>query len=190
MKTAKDDAHLTESYVSREEIFDGAVLHLVKDTVRLPNGAEATREFCLHVGAVCVLPLLDDGRVLMERQYRYAHGRVFFEIPAGKLNSREEDRPSAALRELEEETGAVAERLTYLGDLDPSPALTDERISMYLAEGLTFRDRHLDEDEFLDVEAVPLKELYDMVMNGQIRDAKTQIAVLKVWQLRGAKTSS
>ncbi len=182
--------HLTERYVCREEIFDGVVLHVVKDTICLPNGEQATREFCLHVGAVCVLPLLADGRVLMERQYRYAHGRVFFEIPAGKLNAREEDRPSAALRELEEETGAVAGKLTYLGDLDPSPALTDERISMYLAEDITFRDRHLDEDEFLDVEAVPLSELYRMVMDGQIRDAKTQIAVLKVWQLRQAKNLS
>ncbi len=175
--------HLKETYIRREEIFDGAVLHVVKDTVRLPNGADATREFCLHVGAVCVLPLLDDGQVLMERQYRYAHGRVFFEIPAGKLNSRTEDREAAARRELEEETGAVAGRMTYLGDLDPSPALTDEHISMYLAQDLTFRHRNLDEDEFLDVEKVPLEELYRRVMNGEICDAKTQIAVLKVWQI-------
>ncbi len=175
--------HLTETYVRREEIFDGAVLHVVKDTVLLPSGAQATREICLHVGAVCVLPLLDDGQVLMERQYRYAHGRVFFEIPAGKLNCRTEDREAAARRELEEETGAVAGKMTFLGDLDPSPALTGERISMYLAQDLTFRDRRLDKDEFLDVEKVPLAELYQQVMNGQIRDAKTQIAVLKVWQI-------
>lgn len=180
-----DLSHLTEHFVSREDVFDGAVLHLVRDTVRLPNGALATREMCLHVGAVCVLPLLSDGTVLMERQYRYAHGRVFFEIPAGKLNSREEDREAAVLRELREETGAVAGRLTYLGDLDPSPALTDERIGMYLAEDITFGERELDADEFLDVERVPLSTLYRMVMDGQIRDAKTQIAVLKVWQLRG-----
>lgn len=181
----KDYRHLTEAYVSREEIFDGAVLHVVKDTVRLPNGERATREFCLHVGAVCVLPLLSDGTVLMERQYRYAHGRVFFEIPAGKLNSKGEDREDAVRRELREETGAIAGRLTYLGDLDPSPALTDERIGMYLAEDITFAERELDADEFLDVERVPLRELYEGVMRGDIRDAKTQIAVLKVWQLRG-----
>ena len=180
-----DFSHLTEHFVSREDIFHGAVLHLVRDTVRLPNGERATREMCLHVGAVCVLPLLSDGTVLMERQYRYAHGRVFFEIPAGKLNSREEDREAAVLRELREETGAVAGRLTYLGDLDPSPALTDERIGMYLAEDITFGERELDADEFLDVERVPLSTLYRMVMDGEIRDAKTQIAVLKVWQLRG-----
>lgn len=187
---ARNFSHLTEDFVSREDIFDGVVLHLVRDTVRLPNGEHATREMCLHVGAVCVLPLLPDGTVLMERQYRYAHGRVFFEIPAGKLNSREEDREAAVLRELREETGAVATKLTYLGDLDPSPALTDERIGMYLAEGITFGERELDADEFLDVERVPLKTLYRMVMDGDIRDAKTQIAVLKVWQLRGDCTGA
>ena len=82
-------ANLEEKFLKREEIFDGAVLHVVKDTVILPNGKEATREMCLHVGAVCVIPMLSDGRVIMERQYRYPHGRVFFEIPAGKLNFTE-----------------------------------------------------------------------------------------------------
>ena len=177
--------HLREEPMARREIYDGVVLHVVCDDVRLPNGECSTREFCLHVGAVCVIPLLPDGRVLMERQYRYAHGRTFFEIPAGKLNAPDEDPREAALRELREETGAVAGTLTDLGGLDPSPALTSERIGMYLAEDITFTERQLDADEFLDVEAVPLSELYRMVMNGDIRDAKTQIAILKVWQLRG-----
>lgn len=174
---------LTEHKISRREIFRGKVLHVVEDTVRLPNGETATREICLHVGAVCVLPLLSDGTVLMERQYRYAHGRVFFEIPAGKLNFAGEDPLLAAKRELREETGAVAARYTYLGGLDTTPALVDEKISMYLAEDITFGERSLDEDEFLTVERVPLSELYDMVMRGEIRDAKTQISVLKVWEI-------
>ena len=174
---------LTETRLSRREIFDGKVLHVVEDTVRLPNGETATREICLHVGAVCVLPLLPDGQVLMERQFRYAHGRVFLEIPAGKLNFAGEDPLEAAKRELREETGAAAGKYTCLGGLDTSPALIDEKITMYLAEDLTFGERALDDDEFLEVERVPLDTLFDMVMRGEIRDAKTQIAVLKVREI-------
>ena len=175
---------LIEKQLSREEIYGGRVLHLVCDTVELPNGAHAKREICLHVGAVCVIPILPDGRVIMERQYRYAHGRVFFEIPAGKLDSPDEDPLSAAKRELREETGAVAGKITFLGELDTSPALINEKIYMYLAEELTFTERELDEDEFLFVEYVSLKSLYNMVMSGEIKDAKTQIAVLKAAALR------
>ena len=176
---------LKEGFISREEIYDGAVLKVVRDKVSLPNGAEAYREMCLHVGAVAVLPLLEDGRVIMERQYRYAHGRVFLEIPAGKLDAPDEIPLSAAQRELREETGAVAERYTYLGRIDTTPALINEKIHLYLAEGLTFGERELDEDEFLDVELIPLEELYGMVMRGEIADSKTQIAVLKTHALRG-----
>lgn len=175
---------LEEKFVSREQIFDGAVLKVVRDKVTLPNGEGATREMCLHVGGVCVLPLLADGRVIMERQFRYPHGRVFFEIPAGKLNFKGEDPASAGARELREETGAIAGKYTFLGELDTTPALIDEKIYMYLAEDITFGERELDEDEFLDVELVHLKELYRMVMSGEIKDAKTQIAILKTVQLR------
>ena len=171
---------LVEKFLRREEIYNGSVLRVVKDTVELPNGQEAVREVALHVGAVCVIPLLSDGRVVMERQYRYAHGRVFFEIPAGKLNFAEEDPLEAAKRELREETGAIAESYTPLGAFVPSPAIVSERIHMYLAENLSFGERELDDDEFLDVEFVPLESLYEMVMNGEIEDAKTEIAVLKV----------
>jgi len=175
---------LYEKQVSREKIYDGKVLNLVVDTVMLPNGELAKREICLHVGAVCVIPILPDGRVIMERQYRYAHGRVFFEIPAGKLDSASEDPLSAAKRELREETGAVAGKMEFIGEIDTSPALVSERIYMYLAEELTFTERELDEDEFLSVEYVPLKTLYNMVMSGEIKDAKTQVAVLKAAALR------
>ncbi len=170
---------LEERFISREKIYDGAVLRVVRDKVELPNGKEAYREMCLHNGAVAVIPLFDDGRVLMERQFRYAHGRVFYEIPAGKLDTPDEIPIEAAKRELREETGAVAERLTYLGRIDTTPALINEKIHLYLAEGLTFGDRELDEDEFLDVEAAPLEELFEMVMSGEIADSKTQIAILK-----------
>lgn len=175
---------LEEKYISRENIFDGAILHVVKDTVELPDGQRATREMCLHVGGVCVLPLLSDGRVIMERQYRYPHGRIFLEIPAGKLNYKGEDPLGAGMRELREETGAVAKEYTFLGELASSPALIDERIYMYLAEDITFGERELDEDEFLDVEYIHLSKLLDMVMRGEIKDAKTQAAILKTAHLR------
>lgn len=175
---------LEEVFVEREEIFKGKILNVVRDKVTLPNGEDAYREWCLHVGGVCVLPLLNDGRVIMERQYRYPHGRVFFEIPAGKLNYKGEDPLSAGMRELKEETGAVAGKYTFLGEIDTTPALINEKIYVYLAEDISFGERNLDEDEFLDVELVPLSELYDMVMRGEIKDAKTQLAILKTVNLK------
>lgn len=175
--------HLEEKFVSRKEIFDGHVLHVVCDTIELPNGKEATREICLHNGAVAVIPVLPDGRVIMERQYRYAHGAVMLEIPAGKLDSADEIPAEAAARELREETGALAGKMTYLGEIVASPALVSEVIHLYLAEDLTFGERELDEDEFLDVEYIPLSELKDMVMRGEIPDGKTQIAVLKACEI-------
>ena len=116
---------LEEKFKEREQIYKGCVLEVVKDKVTLPNGEKAIREFCLHVGAVAILPLCDDGTVIMERQYRHAHGDVILEIPAGKLNSKSEDRLEAAKRELREETGAVAEKWTELGMLIPSPAIVN-----------------------------------------------------------------
>lgn len=177
-------SNLEEKFISREGVYGGSVLNVVKDTVLLPNGEEAVREFCLHVGGVCVIPLLSDGRVIMERQFRYPHGRIFFEIPAGKLNYKGEDHLSAGARELREETGAVAKKYTYLGEIATTPALIDEKIYVYLAEDISFGERELDDDEFLDVELVPFKELYGMVMSGEIKDAKTQIAILKTAELR------
>lgn len=176
--------NLEEKMLSRREIYDGKVLHVVCDDILLPNGEKATREFCLHVGAVCVIPVTDDGMVLMERQFRYPHGRVFYEIPAGKLDSPTEDPLFAAKRELKEETGAVAGKWTFLGRLDTSPALINEKIYMYMAEQLAFSERELDEDEFLEVERAPLAELVEMVMQGNISDAKTQIAILKAAKLK------
>ncbi len=177
-------SHLEEKQLSREEIYTGSVLHVVRDTIELPNGATSHREICLHIGAVAVIPLLDDGRVIMERQYRYAHGRVFFEIPAGKLDTPDEDPAEAALRELREETGALCETLTHIGDIVPSPAILTERISMYLAEGLSFTDTEYDEGEFIEIVRIPLPELVEMIMRGEIEDAKTQTAILKVWNLK------
>ena len=178
---------LVEQTLTREEIYKGVVLHVVRDTVLLPNGKEAPREYCIHPGAVAIVALGEDGTVLMERQYRHAHGRIFFEIPAGKLEGKGEPPLAAAARELREETGAVAGKYTYLGPLDTTPALIDERIYMYLAEELTFEEQSLDEDEFLNVERVPLTTLVEMVMRGGIADSKTQTAILKTYLYKTGK---
>ena len=176
---------MREKKLSSEEIFDGIILHVVRDTVGLPNGNTAIREVIRHVGAVCVIPVTDNNEVIVERQYRYPVDRVILEIPAGKLDSPDEDRLSAIKRELSEETGYSADEWTEIGDFYGAPAYSDEYITMYLARGLHRGERHLDADEFLDVSAVPLKDLVDEVMNGRISDAKTQVCILKAARILG-----
>ena len=181
----KENSRLREVRTGSEEIFNGVVLHVQRDTVRLPNGSETIREVIRHIGAVCVIPVLENGDVVMERQYRYPLDRVILEIPAGKLDAADEDRFSAIQRELREETGYTADEWTVLGDFHPAPAYSDEFITMYMARGLRKGDRHLDEDEFLDVYTVPLKDLVEDVMAGRISDAKTQVCILKAARLLG-----
>ena len=152
-----ENLRLREIRTNSEEIFDGVVLHVQRDTVKLPNGGEAVREVIRHIGAVCVIPVLENGDVVMERQFRYPLDRVILEIPAGKLDAADEDRFSAIQRELREETGYTADEWTVLGDFHPAPAYSDEYITMYMARKLRRGNRHLDEDEFLDVCTVPLK---------------------------------
>ena len=181
---------LFEKKIDSKKIFDGKIVKLFVDTVELPNGQLATREIVRHPGAVCVLPLTDDGEVIMVRQFRYPFNEVMLEIPAGKLDSPDEDPLEAAKRELREETGAVAKKITYLGRIDPTPALINEKIYLYLAQGLTFGERELDDDEFLSVEAYELKDLVEMVMSGEIKDSKTQIAILKYDRMLSERQNS
>ncbi len=181
MKTELE--RLQETCAASELIFDGRVVHLYVDTVDLANGGQSVREYIKHLGAVAVLPLTDAREVVCVRQYRYAVGSVLTEIPAGKLDYAGEDRPTAALRELREETGARCESLTSLGLYLGSPALLDEKIDLYLAEGLTFGEQDLDADECLDVVRIPLSDLVDAALRGELPDGKTQLAVLKVWEL-------
>ena len=169
---------LTEKKLSSRQIFDGVVVKLFVDEVELPNGEKSVREIVRHPGAVSVVPVDNDGNVIMVRQYRYAFGQVLLEIPAGKLEKGEEPLP-AAMRELEEETGTVAGKMEYLGELYTTVAIFDEKIHMYLATDLTYKDAHPDQDEFLEVKKVPLDTLVKMVMNGEIKDSKTQVAILK-----------
>ena len=178
-----EESKLKERWVSTEDIFSGVILNVKRDTVELPNGHRTYREIIRHVGAVCVIPVMDDGRVVVERQYRYPIDQVITEIPAGKLDSREEDRLHAAQRELYEETGITADRWTDMGLYYGTPAYSDEKITMYLAQGLHTGEQHLDEDEFLNVHTVPIQKLVEDVLSGIITDGKTQIAVLKAAML-------
>ena len=169
---------LIERQLDSKLIFDGRILHVYDDTVSLPNGHTASRELIRHVGAVCVLPLTDDGNVIVERQYRYPVGRVLTEIPAGKLDSKEEDHEYAARRELREETGCIADEPVDLGVFYPAPAYSDEAIRMFLARGLHMGAQDLDPDEFLNVEAHDLDELLEMIYSGTIEDGKTIAGLL------------
>lgn len=171
--------NLLEKTKEVNEIFKGRILHVFKDTVTLPNGNESTREIIRHIGAVCVIPITDDNKVIIERQFRYPINSVITEIPAGKLDSALEDRLSAAKRELLEETGITADEWIDMGIYYPAAAYSDEKITMYLAKGLHKGTQKLDADEFLNIEEVPLTELIDEVMSGEITDGKTQVAVLK-----------
>lgn len=170
--------HLEEKTLDTTQIFDGKVVKLFVDKAQLENGEVVTREVIKHPGGVCVVPLDENGNVLFVKQYRYPHHQVMLEIPAGKLEWGESHH-DCGLRELREETGCTCDSYTYLGSLVPTPAYCGEVIHMYLAEGLHYGAQDLDEDEFLDIEKIPLAKAAEMVMNNEIPDAKTQLAILK-----------
>ena len=173
---------LYEKKLTSKQIFDGKVVKLFVDTVELPDGSEAIREIVRHPGAVCVIPVTKDMDVVTVKQYRYAFEQIMLEIPAGKLEPGENPL-EAVKRELEEESGVVAGKIEYLGEIFTTVAIFDEKIHLYLATELEFKNAHPDEDEFLEVETIPLSELYNMVMDGDIKDAKTQIAILKAYNI-------
>ncbi len=176
-------ARLAEKQAESEEIFDGVILHVFRDKVELPNGDLSVREVIAHVEAVCVVPVDADGNVILERQYRYPIDAVITEIPAGKLDKEGEDPLEGAKRELREETGITADRWTDLGLFVPAAAYCAETIRMYLAQDLHQGKQQLDEDEFLDVIRMPLKDAVQLVMDGKSPDAKTQAALLKAARL-------
>lgn len=169
---------ITEKTLSQKTVFQGKILTLHTDEVLLENGIEAYREVIEHTGGVCILPLTKDNKVHVVRQFRYPFAKVLLEIPAGKKEAGE-DPLTCGIRELKEEVGASADEMIPLGSMLPTPAYDTERIYMYLARGLHYGTQQLDEDEFLEVETIPLTELKKMVMRGEIEDAKTQLAILK-----------
>ena len=169
---------LTETMLSREDKFQGRIVSVHVDQVRLPNGNTAPREVVDHGGGVSVLALDEDNNVLTVTQYRYVFGRNMLELPAGKLDPGE-DPAAGALRELKEETGAVPDTLESLGHIVLSPGCFGETLHLFLARGLHMGQQHLDEGEFLNVERIPFDELYRRCMDGDVDDAKTVTAVLK-----------
>ena len=169
---------VNEKTVSRKTVFEGKIIKVHTDAVELENGMPAYREVVEHSGGVCVLPLTEDGKVHVVRQFRYPFQKGLLEIPAGKKEYGE-DPLECGVRELQEEVGATADEMISLGYLLPTPAYDSECIYMYLARGLHYGEQNLDNGEFLEVETIPLAELENMVMAGEIEDAKTQIAVLK-----------
>jgi ADP-ribose pyrophosphatase len=173
---------LTEHQLSSEQVFDGVLLKVYRDRVRLPDGSESGREYIRHPGAVAIVPLFDDGRVLLERQFRYPHRREFIEIPAGKIDPGEPGLATAK-RELLEETGYRAETWTRIGVVHTAIAYTDEAIELFTARKLTLSERKLDEGEFLEIFSVPFGEAIAMIRDGRITDAKTVAALLLVSSL-------
>lgn len=173
-----DDKHLVEERISREELLKGKFLHVVRDTVRLPDGGTASREYVLHPGAVAVVPLLDDGRLVLERQYRHAAGGVMIELPAGKLDPGE-GALVCGQRELLEETGYVAREWAYAFTMYPTVAYSDEALQIWFARGLELRQAQLDAGEFLEVFTATPEEFLQWCREGKVVDSKTLAAA--VW---------
>ena len=174
----KELSYFRETRKDSTLLYDGKVLHVYKDTINLPNGKTGMREYCRHGGAVAVVPLTREGKVVCVRQYRYALGRVTLEIPAGKLDFPGEDPLECAKRELREETGLKAEEWRKLVALRTTPGFCNETIHMYMARGLSQGERDLDDDEFLNVEWMPIERVTNMILEGRIEDSKTIAAVL------------
>lgn len=172
-----DDPHLRETPVGRSELLRGHFLRVVRDTVRLPDGSQATREFVLHPGAVMVIALLDDGQVVLERQYRHPMQRVMIELPAGKLDAGEGSL-ACAQRELREETGYRAREWAFAGHHAPTIAYSDEIIDIWFARSLSPGERRLDAGEFLDVITATPAQLLAWCRSGEVTDGKTLTGML------------
>ncbi|MDE7122490.1 MAG: NUDIX hydrolase [Oscillospiraceae bacterium] len=182
----KNTQHLNETTLHSEEIFNGRIIHVERDSVQLEDQTQAFREVVRHPGGVCILAVTDQDEILLVKQFRYPHATVTTEIPAGKLEYGE-NHEACGRRELLEECGCTANSFTYLGNLFPTPAYCSEVIHMYLAQELVFSRQSLDQDEFLDVERMPFETALAKVLDNQFPDAKTQIAILKYAAIRNQK---
>ena len=173
-----DDKNLVEKKLSSEKIFDGVLLHVLKDEVELPNGHKSTREWIKHQGAAAVIPLLPDNQIILVKQFRYPVGQVTLEIPAGKLDFEGEDPLACATRELSEETGYTAGKFWKLTTIATTVGFSNEFIHLYAATDLKSGKQHPDEDEFINAVKVPLTAALHMVETGKIIDAKSIISIL------------
>ena len=180
------DDHLREDTLSSEPVYQGSFLQMRRDRVRLPDGREASREYVVHPGAVMVVAILPDGRLVMKRQYRYPVGQTMIEFPAGKLDQGEGGL-ACAQRELLEETGYRAKRWAKAGVMHPVIGYATEVIEVWFADDLTLGERHLDEGEFLDVFAATQDELEAWMRDGQLTDAKTVVGMMWLLQWRAGR---
>ncbi len=176
--------NLKEKQIEKNYIFNGKIINLRKDTAMLPNNTLAIREVVEHKGGVCVAPLTDNYELVFVKQFRYPYMEEILELPAGKRDSLDENPLDCGIRELKEETGITAQNMHFLGELYPSPGYCDEIIWLYMATGLSYGEQEPDPDEFLKVYKIPLEKAVEMVMNGEIKDAKTQTLVLKINYLK------
>lgn len=171
-----------EKTVSSEEIFNGKIVKLRVDQVKMPKGNLAVREIVEHPGGVGIVAVTDNDEIIMVKQFRKPVEKPIYEIPAGKLDNGEEHR-LCGIRELEEETGYKAKNFDYLGFMYPSPGFSAEITHVYLATGLIEGEVHLDPDEYLDVEYIPVEKVKEMIMNNEINDAKTIFGVFKALEI-------
>ena len=174
------DTEMREIRTGREEIWQSRFFTVTKDTVLLPSGRTSTREVAWKRGAVAVIPVTDDGKIICVEQFRYPYDRVILEIPAGKMDEGETDPLVTAKRELTEECGLTADNFIDLGEMYPTVGYCSEIIYIWAATGLHEAPMNLDEGEFLTPERIPLQKAYEMVMSGEIQDGKTVVAVLKI----------
>ena len=184
--TGAGDSHLRETTLRSEQVYEGHFLRVRLDQVTLPDGAIAKREYIVHPGAVMIVPLLDDGRVVVERQWRHPLARVMLEFPAGKLDAGEVPL-HCAIRELSEETGYRATEWARAGILHNAIAYSTEGIEIWFARGLTLGERHLDNGEFLDVCCATVEELDELARTGELTDAKTLIGLLWLTHWRNGR---
>ncbi|RNC82997.1 MAG: NUDIX hydrolase [Balneola sp.] len=176
----KDSELLVEKKVSSEEVFNGKLLHVFYDEARLPNGETSSREWIKHPGACAVVPVFENGDIMLIKQFRYPMSQIFWEVPAGKIDTGE-PQDITATRELREEAGLKAEKLEYVGHFYPGIGYSDEVIHIYLAYGLSITDKETDEDEFVLSTRIPFEEAVKMVHSGEINDGKTVICLLRAW---------
>ncbi len=179
-------AHLHEKQLDSTVLYKGKIIQVEKDNVRLEDGTQAVREVVRHPGGVCVLAVTDENEVLLVKQFRYPHGIVTIEIPAGKLEYGENPE-ECGRRELLEECGCRAREFTSMGRIFPTPAYDTEVIYIYLAKGLEYAGQNLDAGEFLDVEKIPFEEALRNVLADAYPDAKTQTAILKYYAMMQKK---
>ncbi len=173
---------LIEHTIDSEYIFDGVLLKVYRDHALLPSGESSVREWIRHPGASAILPVFKNGDIMLIKQFRYPMSQIFYEVPAGKIDSGE-DPLQTGIRELKEEVGLSATNWHYLGLFYPSIGYTDEVIHLYLATGLDHHENNTDDDEFVIPERMPFKDAVDMVHEGNITDGKTMVTILRGWHI-------